>query len=87
VVTSDSHALQETIGISGDRQSASELARRAERPPRRPSLGIDVEDYQLYQQFQQEQYEGPADRQRPEMKREVTQDVSIDHHPGLGIGF
>lgn len=87
VVTSDSHALQETIGISGDRQSASELARRAERPPRRPSLGIDVEDYQLYQQFQQQHYEGPAHRRRPEMKREVTQDVSIDHDPGLGIGF
>jgi hypothetical protein len=28
VITSDSLTLQESIGISGDRQSASELARR-----------------------------------------------------------
>jgi ATP-dependent exoDNAse (exonuclease V) alpha subunit len=85
VVTSDAIALQETIGVSGDRQSATELARRAQwanMPPR----GIHSDDYQLYQQLQQQQ-ERPPHQQRPEIQPEVNRDVRIDHDPGISIGF
>jgi hypothetical protein len=44
VITSDSLTLQESIGISGDRQSASELARR--------TVSVDRgkgEDFRLYE--------------------------------------
>lgn len=45
VITSDSLTLQESIGISGDRQSASELARTAEAINRH----AQVEDFHLHQ--------------------------------------
>jgi conjugative relaxase-like TrwC/TraI family protein len=48
VITSDSVALQESIGVSGDRQSASELARRVARV-------FEPEDFQLYEQVQQQE--------------------------------
>jgi ATP-dependent exoDNAse (exonuclease V) alpha subunit len=72
IITSDAQTLQETMGVSGDRQSATELAKRAEWAARR----FSVEDHQIYQQFQQ-QHERPA--LRPEMKQEITQDASISH--------
>jgi conjugative relaxase-like TrwC/TraI family protein len=87
VVTSDAQALQETIGVSGDRQSATELARRAEAAARVPASRIAVEDYQLYQQFLQQQHERPAHQHRPEIQHEVTRNVRIDHNPGISIGF
>ena len=40
VVTSDSLTLQESIGVSGDRQSASELARRTSEAPK-PVMSFD----------------------------------------------
>jgi conjugative relaxase-like TrwC/TraI family protein len=83
VVTSDAIALQESIGVSGDRQSASELARRAQFAAIVPARGVAVDDYQLYQQFQQSQ-ERPAHQQRQQIKPEVTQNVRIDHSAGIG---
>jgi hypothetical protein len=42
IITSDAEQLRESIGVSGERQSASELARRANLDPDNP--------YQIYQQ-------------------------------------
>ena len=75
VVTSDAIALQESIGVSGDRQSASELARRASAVT--VPLGIHGDDHQIYQQFQQER---PPQQLRPEMKQEMTHNVT---HSGI----
>jgi ATP-dependent exoDNAse (exonuclease V) alpha subunit len=77
VVTSDVLALQESIGISGDRQSATELARRAESVAGIPARGIAADEYQLYQQ----QHERPV--LRPEMKQEMTRNVDS----GISIGL
>ena len=94
VITSDAQALQESIGISGDRQSAIELARRAEVAAKIPALEIAADDYRIYQQFQQQhelpmlrQHEQPALQHRPEIQREVTHDVSVEQNIGIGIGF
>lgn len=53
VITSDSLALQESIGVSGDRQSASELARRSAERSRTGHR--QREDFELYQAHQQSQ--------------------------------
>jgi conjugative relaxase-like TrwC/TraI family protein len=73
VVTSDAIALQESIGVSGDRQSASELARRAPWVANVSPRAIGVEDHQLYQQFEQQR---SAHQQRPQITQEMTHDVS-----------
>ena len=81
VVTSDAVALQELMGISGDRQSASELASRAAAIKAR---GMGGDEHAIYQYFQQ-QHERPPLQQRPEMSREVTQNV--ERHTGRSISF
>jgi ATP-dependent exoDNAse (exonuclease V) alpha subunit len=86
VVTSDAQALQESIGISGDRQSASELARRADSTARMPAREIAADDYRIYRHFQQQQ-ERPTLQQRPEIKQEITQDVRVERDTGISIGF
>jgi ATP-dependent exoDNAse (exonuclease V) alpha subunit len=74
VITSDSIALQESIGVSGDRQSATELARRSESLAAIKSAhGIVAEDYDLYQQFQQQQQHRAA--HRPQIQQEITHHV------------
>ena len=61
VITSDSLALQESIGVSGDRQSASELARRtAAADPRK------TEEFHLYER----QSEGKQQLHRKEALKE-----------------
>ncbi len=86
VITSDAQALQESIGVSGDRQSAIELARRSQRAANVLAGGFGGEEHAIYQQFQQEQ-ERPALQQRPEIKRETTHDVSVELDNGLSISF
>ena len=55
-VTSDKVALEEAIGVSGDRQSAMELERRAAAIARAPAVReIEADDYRLYQARQQQQ--------------------------------
>jgi hypothetical protein len=81
VVTSDSVGLQESIGVSGDRQSAMELERRAAAIARTSPRSIAPDDYELYQAHQEQQRPG----QRPGIQHEVTRNVSIDNT--LGIGF
>ena len=79
VITSDSIALQESIGVSGDRQSATELARRAQSAAVIKSVhGVTAEDYDLYQQFQQQQ-QRPTHRQRPEIQQEITHHVEHEY--------
>ena len=83
VVTSDAIALQESIGVSGDRQSASELARRAEAI--KSARGFGVDEAAILQHFQQER-ERPAIR--PEIQqKEITHDVNIERDNGRGISF
>ncbi len=72
VVTSDSVGLQESIGISGDRQSAIELARRAQ-PPTPSGPSADDDDFRLYQA--QQMSRKPA--QQEQFKKEITHSV---HH-------
>jgi ATP-dependent exoDNAse (exonuclease V) alpha subunit len=79
VVTSDAIALQESMGVSGDRQSASELARRAAEIKAR---GLGGDEHAIYQKFQQE-HERPA--LRPEIEKEMTHNV--ERHSGRSISF
>jgi len=73
VVTSDSIGLQESIGISGDRQSAIELARRANWPaPSGPSVD---DDFRLYQD--QQLTRKPSQQQQ--FKKEITHNVNHSH--------
>ena len=73
VITSDSLSLQESIGVSGDRQSASELARRALASAAR--AGVD--DFRHYEAQQQR----PAS---PVVQKEINHHVN---HSGIGISF
>jgi len=78
VITSDSLGLQESIGVSGDRQSATELARRAAAP-----VTAELDDFRLYEAQQQ-----LAQRQRP--AEQAIQHEAINHHvnhPGISIAF
>jgi hypothetical protein len=52
VITSDRIGLEESIGVSGDRQSATELARRAARSTRAQAFAQD-DLFQIYQAQQQ----------------------------------
>ncbi len=79
LITSDSLGLQESIGVSADRQSAMELAQRAHIAARPAAHRFEHEDYQLYQKFNSN---GPA--LRPEIKQEMTRNVSIERH---GISY
>ena len=75
VITSDASALQESIGVSGDRQSATELARRASAvaQAQRHAQRQHIEDYQLYQ----------AQRQRPVQPAQFHQKESISDHASI----
>ncbi len=69
VITSDSLGLQESIGVSGDRQSAIELSKLA--AVARPIE--TVEDHDLYRTYQaQQQKQKPT---QPEIQQEMTQHV------------
>jgi conjugative relaxase-like TrwC/TraI family protein len=78
VITSDTLGLQESIGVSGDRQSAMELARRAAKANPIRAAKVD-DDFRLYQEQQ-----GQQNSRSPILQQEVNQYV---HPTGLGIGF
>lgn len=69
VITSDSAGLQESIGISGDRQSATELARSANASSPSPSMSED-DLIQAYQAMSKK----PAQQQQ--VRKEMTQHVN-----------
>jgi conjugative relaxase-like TrwC/TraI family protein len=78
VITSDSLSLQESIGVSGDRQSASELAHRATVP-----ITAEFDDFRLYQAQQHI-------AQRPTPAQQFVRPEVINQHvkqPGISIGF
>jgi hypothetical protein len=76
VITSDSIGLQESIGISADRQSAMELAQIADHIAARPAAHrFEHNDHQIYQNFKQRQAQ-PAQT----TKQEMTRNVSIERH-------
>jgi hypothetical protein len=82
VITSDSIGLQESIGVSGDRQSATELARRAALATPTKALAYD-DLFQVYEAQQQarELSKRPA-QQAQILQKEVIRDVSAH-----GISF
>ena len=80
VITSDRFELQESIAVSGDRQSASELAQRAaSTTPTRTLTSDDL--FRLYEAQQ-------AQQRQPQriLKQEIHHHVDRNH-AGLGIGF
>ena len=80
VITSDRFELQESITVSGDRQSASELAQRAATAT--PAQTLTHDDlFRLYE-AQQAQQRPP----QPVLKQEIHHHVNRNH-TGLGIGF
>jgi hypothetical protein len=80
VITSDSLTLQESITLSGDRQSATELSKRA--CEAKPSRDVKPDDLFRIYRAQQE-----LDRieQQPIIKPEITQHY-VNHHDHAGIG-
>jgi len=101
VITSDKEQLRETIGISGERTSATELARKAEQMqpgPRLPELrlGRSLEtaaDFVLWRSASlvTEELQKPVPVIQPEIapalqrRLEEKQEMEIDH--GFSIGF
>ena len=84
VITSDAQALQESMGVSGDRQSASELARRAQWAANVAARGLGSDEHVIYQQFQQE-HERPELPQRPQIEQEMT--LNVERHSGRSISL
>jgi hypothetical protein len=81
VVTSDTSALQESIGVSGDRQSATELARRASAMAQasRYTRHSQTEDFHQYHAQRQSQTHWAQFHQ----KESVSDHASIRPHSSL----
>jgi len=86
VITSDSIGLQESIGVSGDRQSAIELARRSVHTA--PVKAFVLDDlYQTYQAQQGAQRLSKKPVQHEQnLQKEINHDVSRSYS-GHGISF
>lgn len=78
IITSDIVGLQESLGVSGDRQSAIELARRADTAKR-------LDDSWRFYQAQQLTHK-PA-RQKRSIQKEITHHVNERQHAGIGMGI
>ncbi len=83
VITSDTLALQESIGVSGDRQSATELARRTRTAE--PVRAMAHDD--LFRLYEAQQLSKKPAQQEQILQKEIHQNVSVNHHPGISIGF
>jgi ATP-dependent exoDNAse (exonuclease V) alpha subunit len=81
VVTSDTSALQESIGVSGDRQSATELARRASALAQtsRYTRHSQTEDFHQYYAQRQSQ----TNRAQFHQKESISDHASIRPHSSL----
>jgi ATP-dependent exoDNAse (exonuclease V) alpha subunit len=79
VITSDSLGLEEAIAVSGDRQSASELARRSAQATPIQTLTHD-DLFRLYEAQQEQQRP-----RQPVLKKEIHHDVTRSD-TGLDIG-
>jgi hypothetical protein len=80
VITSDSLGLQESIAVSGDRQSATELAQRAVTVNSVRTLTHD-DLFRVYQAQQVDQ-----SKPQPAITKEIHHHVNSDH-TGIGLGF
>ncbi len=79
IITSDSLSLQESIGVSGDRQSASELAERATANSSARAFAHD----DLFRLYHVQQAPRP-----PSIPQQEIHQHHVHHHPpGLGIGY
>lgn len=81
IITSDILALQEAMGVSGDRQSATELARRAGTAPLVASISAD----DLTRLYDEQTISAKPARQEQFIPQEMTH--AIEHHAGISIGF
>jgi ATP-dependent exoDNAse (exonuclease V) alpha subunit len=81
IITSDILALQEAMGVSGDRQSATELARRAGNSQPAASMGAD----DLTRLYDEQTISKQPARQEQFIPQEMTH--AIEHHAGISIGF
>ena len=98
IVTSDSQGLQESIGVSADRQSAIELERssRGFNHERQGKFGNgyarESEEFQFHQAQQTQQPERSAARQQAaepelEVKQQVTRKELTRERDSIGIGI
>jgi predicted RNA-binding protein with PIN domain len=100
VITSDKEQLRETIGISAERTSASELARKAGQQVspghhRLPDLQIgqsieSARDFALWQSASlaaQERQQGPQQQIEPTLQRQQEEKQKREIDRGYGIGF
>jgi hypothetical protein len=84
IITSDVMALQESMGVSGDRQSATELARRAAQSSPAQRFADD-NSYQLWEAHQEIQ-KAPAHREQV-IQQEITNDVKRSPTTDYGISI
>lgn len=93
VITSDSLTLQESIGASGDRQSASELVKRTAGPKAEPALAAD----ELFSAYMAQQLVQRGPKPQPSTPiKELAYDLAtthqrkgsgVNHDPGIGVSF
>jgi len=83
VITSDKGLLQESIAQSGDRQSATELARRSALAAAIPCIANEdlLQVYEAQQQLQQR-----STQREQTIQREITRNVN-DHYAGISLCF
>jgi hypothetical protein len=98
VVTSDKEQFQQSIGISGERLSATELARKAAfeaTPPRMPELHVE-HNLESARQWVLRQSAASGIEQRPkgaeqevtiapQQEKEQKQEKTIEHGYGFGM--
>jgi hypothetical protein len=81
IVTSDSQGLQESIGVSADRQSAIELARRAAPAADRRK----PDDFHAYAARHPEVNRQVHQQQKSELKQEREKEIAHTHTVSIGI--
>ena len=93
VITSDSLALLESIGVSGDRQSAIELAKRATAKVFEPAFSKVEDLFRAYQEHRAQRtqelqiaFRQTHSAQIVPTEKEITQHVN-SHSSGIGVGF
>jgi ATP-dependent exoDNAse (exonuclease V) alpha subunit len=92
VITSDSLSLQESIGVSGDRQSATELAQRVEAIAKISHRAIEADDYHTYQAHGQQQRLAESVmavqlQKKPAQREQIEKEISHRVDNGISIGF
>ena len=84
IITSDALALQESMTLSGDRQSASELAVRAERAGHAWQQTNSIDPETLYAVYEEQQWAKEATTQTHSQEKERELYVERDYRGGDG---